>query len=194
MSACRQTKPCEACGTMFLRGRRTQPSWERARFCSTHCANRTIARRTPAAERFEDKYVPEPNSGCWLWTGYISNNGYGRFGAAEDGRISAAHRFSYQHFCEEIPAGLVVLHSCDTPSCVNPDHLSVGTQPQNLQQMRDRGRHSRGASHPGAKLTDDLVREIRASGETGRALARRLGVSEGVISQVKSRQKWGHVQ
>ncbi len=89
-------------------------------------------------DRFEAKYIPEPMSGCWLWTAALSNKGYGFY--FSDGH-NFAHRWSYSHFVGPIPEGLIVRHRCDTPSCVNPDHLELGTQSDNMQDCIKRGRH-----------------------------------------------------
>lgn len=89
-------------------------------------------------ERFEAKYVPEPNTGCWLWFGAELNYGYGQF--RNDGH-ALAHRWSYSHFIGPIPEGLIVRHRCDTPCCVNPDHLELGTYVDNMADKVRRGRH-----------------------------------------------------
>jgi hypothetical protein len=92
-------------------------------------------------ERFFQK-VNKTNS-CWLWTGALSSRGYGSFGV--NGKTTAAHRYSYQMHIGEIPKGLVICHTCDTPSCVNPDHLWAGTQSENMKDMFNKNRH--GASN-----------------------------------------------
>nr|MBA3891683.1 HNH endonuclease [Gemmatimonadaceae bacterium] len=84
---------------------------------------------------------------CWIWIGAKNPAGYGqlRIKSAMGGfRISLAHRLSYELYVGPIPTGLVVMHSCDTPSCVNPAHLSVGTQADNLRDAGTKGRMSRG--------------------------------------------------
>jgi hypothetical protein len=86
----------------------------------------------PAAVRFERHYIPEPNSGCWLWIGKISNRGYGCF----DNHM--AHRFAYELFVGPIPDGLVVDHQCNNSACVNPDHLKAMTQSANVRRYSDK--------------------------------------------------------
>lgn len=103
--------------------------------------------RTPLEARFWANVIPEPNSGCWLWTGYASK-GYGRIGlGGRGGKIVNATLVSLGIEGRSVPSGAVVLHRCDTPACVNPDHLIVGTQAANLADMRAKSRHSHGASH-----------------------------------------------
>lgn len=95
---------------------------------------------TTLLERFSEKWTPEPFSGCWIWTGAEAGDGYGYIrhsGAAGD---TYAHRASWKLFRGEIPVGLSVLHQCDTPTCVNPDHLFLGTQKDNIRDASGKGR------------------------------------------------------
>jgi hypothetical protein len=93
---------------------------------------------TTTRERFEMKYIPEPNSGCWLWTSTVSTRGYGLFKL--DRRQQFAHRVAWSLANDrEIPQGLVVRHRCDTPTCVNPDHLELGTHADNAKDRDSRG-------------------------------------------------------
>jgi HNH endonuclease len=97
-----------------------------------------------ARRRIEERSMPEPNSGCWLWLGSINNKGYGKMSIGS--RITVAHRASFEAFvCA--PGNLSVLHHCDTPSCVNPEHLYIGTQQDNIDDCIRRGRF-----RPGGKL------------------------------------------
>jgi hypothetical protein len=87
-------------------------------------------------ERFEQKFIPEPNSGCWLWIGAIDGIGYGRFRAYR--RLDMAHRVAYRLYVGQIPAGMEIDHRrCDNPLCVNPEHLEPATHRHNV--MRGRG-------------------------------------------------------
>jgi hypothetical protein len=83
--------------------------------------------------------IPEPNSGCWLWLGALFNDGYGAMTA--NGKCRRAHRISYQEFVGPIPDGLHLLHSCDVPTCINPDHLRPGTPKDNKGDQISRNRH-----------------------------------------------------
>ncbi len=94
----------------------------------------------PTLEHFL-KYVNRQLDGCWLWIGTIKNSlGYGSFHYNKNS--FSAHKMSWTLYNGEIPKGLVVRHQCDTPRCVNPKHLLLGTQKQNMQDMVKRGRHA----------------------------------------------------
>lgn len=142
-------------------------------------------------ERLAEKFMPEPMSGCWLWMGAATARGYGHM--YFHGRFEKAHRIAYLLFRGEIPDGHHVLHKCDTPSCVNPDHLRVGTAKENIRDCMAKGRDRRGSfssgeKHPHMKLTDQQVSEIRArkgGRGLGSALAREFGVGPSVISDIR---------
>ncbi len=154
-------------------------------------------------ERFEEKFIPEPNSGCWLWTAVCKKKGYGLFGMGRSMRL--AHRVSFDLYVGEIPDGMFVCHKCDTPACVNPDHLFLGTVSDNARDMVNKGRQSRGEkhghltkqgaargdSHCNSKLTEANVVYIRAQrGVISQiALASELGVSPTAIGEAQ-RGKW----
>ncbi len=94
------------------------------------------------SERFLAKINSATLTGCWLWTGHRFSTGYGCFEVTDAGKRKkfGAHRYSYEYFKGPIPPGLVVMHSCDNPPCVNPDHLSLGTHSDNITDMHRKGR------------------------------------------------------
>ena len=102
-----------------------------------------------APERFDQYVYPDPNSGCFIWAGGSDRRGYGKFtyGSRVDGSRQQvlAHRYAYERVHGPVPAKLHICHKCDTPCCVNPEHLFLGTNADNLRDMsaKCRGRKSR---------------------------------------------------
>jgi hypothetical protein len=159
--------------------------------------------RRTLSERFMEKVEPEPNSGCWLWIGGRHAGGYGMI-AVQTGLIVppeygwemvTAHRVAYELFVG--PAGpLFVCHRCDTPPCVNPGHLFLGTNEVNVRDMFDKGRQRVGARHSQARLRDEQVREIRrlcGNGLSQPIIARQFGVAQQTISDIVTRRNWAHL-
>ena len=147
-------------------------------------------------ERFYSMTHQAP-SGCLEWTGSRKNTGYGRFWS--DGKMRFAHRWLYQKLHDVVlGSDRVVMHSCDNPCCVNINHLSTGTNEDNLADMRKKGRARQGietqfpagVEHHDAKLDPDKVRAIRSSNETQVVLSRRYGVSTTTIRRIKQRKIW----
>jgi hypothetical protein len=134
--------------------------------------------------------------GCWLWAGSLNRaGGYGRFAKYVLGSHAStvgAHRFSYILAHGEIPDGLVVRHTCDTPACVNPSHLVLGTQQDNVQDQIDRGRKAIGERAGCATLSDKDVQLIRQSylegGISQSEIARCFGVDKRTINRIVRNQ------
>lgn len=107
--------------------------------------------RSDVKQRFEDKYIPEPNTGCWLWEGALESSGYGQITERSNGsqKNHMAHRLSYEIYKGPLIKGMVVMHTCDMPSCVNPAHLKQATQKENMEDRDKKGRRvaPSGANH-----------------------------------------------
>lgn len=156
---------------------------------------------TRDATRFWTKV--DQTGDCWLWTSTKQSMGYGVFCFNKKSRM-LAHRFAYTVIHGDIPAGMCVCHHCDTPLCVNPAHLFLGTHQDNMNDMIAKGRDHkatdatkvRGEQHPIAKLTPDQVREIRMLRQSGMsvvAIAPRFHVSRKLIYNIVDRTAWPHI-
>lgn len=143
-----------------------------------------------ASERLAELSVAE-ESGCIRFTGHLDGEGYGRIMVA---RVKyMAHRLSYSLNNGPIPDGYVVRHKCDNPSCINPEHLEVGTQADNIADKVSRGRQARGSGAGRAMLTEESVREIRSSPLKVSELSTLYGVSVVSIRNILRRKTWQHV-
>lgn len=150
----------------------------------------TLQKRFWSKVKKTDKY--------WLWTGYTLPFPlrYGRF--MFQGKVRLAHRVSYEMEKGNIPDDMLVLHKCDVPPCVNPDHLFLGTTKDNAidREMKHRGGDFRGEKSSTAKLTKNKVLEIRRrvlERETLPSLAKTFGVCIGAIRHIVYRRNWRHI-
>lgn len=150
-------------------------------------------------DRFERKVLPWfENNGCQLWVGSCNNSarkgsGHGRFYL--NGAYPLAHRVAYGLYVGPIREGMQVLHKCDNPRCVNPEHLFLGTQVDNITDMNSKGRAValKGEAHGMAKLNVEIAEKIRqqhASGYSSRELARMYGVCKRTIQNVYQNKFW----
>ena len=128
---------------------------------------------------------------CAPWTKAINNLGYGI--SWRDGKTISAHRKVYEEHYGQIPKGLVVRHTCDNRSCVNPKHLVLGTHKQNSQDMVERNRQAKGNKIGTSVLTDDLVRMIKSMSGSSRKLAKFFGCSATTIKDIKNNKIWKHI-
>lgn len=138
-------------------------------------------------ERFEEKIERIPGVDCWIWVGARNTSGYGNFW---DGRgFNLAHRFSYRENNGQIPDGMNVLHRCDTPFCVRPSHLFLGTQMENIHDMHRKGRAGgydrSGERNPFVKITNDVVEEIKVSKEPRKVLCEKYGIGKSQVGRIQ---------
>lgn len=169
-----EPKTCAQCRVTFCKApKETRVAWHDRRFCSRRCA----ARSTCVPAFFE---LVKKTDACWLWLGPTNQDGYGFYSTR------AAHRVSHEIANGPIPQGMSVLHRCDNPPCVNPAHLFLGTQADNVADCVSKGRRA-------TKLVPEVVAVIRrrcADGERQRAVAREFGVSDATVSLIVNRKTW----
>ncbi len=151
-------------------------------------------------ERFGAKYEVAPD-GCWRWTGVHNRDGYGSFWNGErfpgkEGKrggpvMVLAHRWAFEFFCGPIPVGLNVLHRCDNPDCVNPNHLFLGTQADNVKDCIDKGR--RGKPIRWHKLSrevhEEIARRYELEGISQSELGAEYGITQAMVSHIVRRAR-----
>ncbi len=148
----------------------------------------------PARERFQSRYTPIPIAGCWVWDGALVD-GYGHIqtGGNAGRTIELAHRLSWKLHVGEIPAGMSVLHECDVRCCVNPAHLFLGTNLDNVRDRVQKKRSAKGDKHSRAQLTEDQVIAIRADKRPTALIAESYGVSYFTVWMILRRKSWRHL-
>lgn len=163
---------------------------------------KVLHRRTPTEPRFWER-IQTTDRGCWEFTGKCDCHGYGTIWVSEEQRIMFTHRYSWSLAHGEIPEGLDVLHKCDNPPCVNPDHLFLGTQSDNAKDMHQKGRRHvptveisqkiSAAHNPLANLDPEKVMEIRrlsSQGESYRKIAAKFDVTKTTIRNIVLKRTW----
>jgi hypothetical protein len=193
--------PCKHCGTPFpaypgqvLRGKK---------FCSRPCGYAWRNRPDVRQAQFWAQIDKDAPGGCWLWKGWLLNSGYGE--TTVRGKKITVHRFAYALAHGPIPKGKLLMHSCDVPTCVNPAHLSVGTDADNHRDKIAKRRHLFGERSPQAKVNEEAVRTIRTEYRctmTGRRtdwsnakeLCDRFGIAKPTLLQILKRETWAHVK
>ncbi len=185
---------CLVCGVEFLAVAHNVKRGG-GKYCGFACKVVGV-RNKPLELRFWTKV--RKGDDCWLWVGQKAGNGYGVL--LYKGRRLMAHRLAWEILRGPIPDGLWVLHNCpggDNPQCVNPNHLFLGTHADNMADMVQKGRSTRGRRDAAAKATPAIVRAVREAYQTGqftlRFLASKHGLSQSAVWKIVRRKTWGHV-
>ena len=170
-----------------------QKHYNSARYSPRFYPSRVSCKRT-VAQNIAACTKRDTSTGCLEWTGHRDEWGYGRYGADK-----RAHRVSYAEAFGPIPDGMLVCHRCDNPRCVNPAHLFLGSNADNVRDRNDKGRYAdtKGEKNPASKLTETQVREIRKKyangGITQPQLALEYGFKQPSISDIIRRKTWSHI-
>lgn len=188
-------RPCNVCGIMFT------PKVDKrdtAKYCSQACLYSDRKKAPPTRGELVSSLMRRCNKteSCWLWTG-AKVRGYGSINVRGRGAVIVP-RLSYELFIAAIPPGMFVCHTCDTPACLNPEHLFIGTPADNVHDMVVKGRRCapelpKGEAHHATSLTEDDVMAIRKSCSARKDIAARYGVSVSTIRNILTGRTWAHV-
>ena len=142
----------------------------------------------PISERLLEQTEMIPD-GCWVWMGGLSEKGYGLI--YENGRAERTHRVSWKLKYDDIPKGLYVLHRCDNPCCINPNHLFLGTAKDNIRDGMNKGRITFRETHGRAKLKNADISKIRSDNRRPYSIiAKEYGVHKNTIGNIKNNRTW----
>ncbi len=200
-----ESKKCLQCGSLFGRDscKRVSDFNEKV-FCSHPCAKKYSSGanhhlyKSPE-EKIKSNIKVDEQTGCWVWQGWWrSKRGKGFYGGVKINGISLfAHRISYEIYKGKIPDGMLCCHKCDNTKCVNPEHLFLGTQDDNMKDMANKFRGTNGEKGHRAKLTKNKVVEIRFAANMGNMLhkeiAKVFGVSTSTITRIVNKKDWKHI-
>lgn len=195
--AIRITYTCGQCGKFF-----EQPTYNGPRkFCSPKCYHDScVGTGVPMEVQFASRLGETTPTGCILWTGSVNEHGYGFLSVGtsrKNRRNKYAHRISYELKHGPIPSDMKVLHRCDNPPCVNPDHLFLGTHSDNVADKIAKGRGAKGEQAGPSKLTESQVIEIRRRYALGgisiKNLAAEFGMTFHPVWCIIRNRTWTHV-
>lgn len=189
---------CITCGRTFIPAGNSKGI-----FCNFRCRRFVpyVRKRTYLTDRFWSKVYKTPN--CWFWLGTTVNpkqNGYGVLTIEKDGKkckVVAAHRYSWILHNGPIPDDKVVMHVCDMPQCVNPDHLKLGTRSQNTRDSFAKGRNGNCFVRRTPKLDAERVAAIREAYDAGGSqpqIAKQFGISHTCVHYIVHKMTWAHIE
>lgn len=191
-----EAKNCRLCSDAFGRHKKDSArQWRNRQFCSTKCSNRHKAEEQKSEGRTMARFLSKvkKTDTCWVWVACRDKHGYGRFGLG--GRVIRAYRASWILHNGPIPEGAHVLHKCDNPPCVRPDHLYLGTHKDNMRDMRVRKRASgpKGTNNYNCRLTPKAAIDIYqryVAGEQMKTLADEYGVTPPAVHSICWGRTW----
>jgi len=152
---------------------------------------------TSLKDRIFKRKITINKTGCWIWHGHRSH-GYGYIWVYEKKHTISVSRAIWLLKKGPIPDGLFICHKCDNPACINPDHLFLGTNEENIQDMIDKGRNAKGEKHGNSKLKVESVRTIRSMAKshiaTHEQIAKQFSISVSLVNAIIYKQRWKHVE
>ena len=145
------------------------------------------------AKPFFTRCLIDPDTGCWNWTSGKDAGGYG--GLTVNRKSWKAHRYSWFLVNGPIPKGMCICHHCDNPSCINPQHLWIGTNEENIQDRNIKGRQAKGHKNRNARLNEFQIREIRLQQgkKINKELAKQYNISVSTINDIWAKRRWRHI-
>jgi hypothetical protein len=188
-------KKCKHCKKFFEKNKKlSNKQYEKQKYCSRQCLADDIKFSADDSKKSFFQRVVKKEDGCHEWTGAKCEKGYGMFSVA--GKKMRAHRAAwfFEHN-QYVPDNLLACHKCDNPSCVNPDHLFLGTNKQNSDDKFSKGRefYHRGEKAASSKLKEKDVIFILTKNFSTRDLSKKFGVCESTIRAIKRRENWKHI-
>lgn len=152
--------------------------------------------KIPLLDRIESKYEAVTESGCWIWTASVNKAGYGQI--SMPGRPMLAHRVCWEFYKGPIPNGKFICHKCDTPGCINPDHMFVGDHRDNMQDMRNKGRapkveSAKGDKNKSSKISNETALAIFNAEGPQREICKTFNVSRSTLQAIKYGRQWSSV-
>lgn len=144
----------------------------------------------------DERVVPVSESGCWVWTGWADRFGYGFVTRKLNGRKThlRVHRLQIEMMISRnLKRSEIVCHKCDVPSCINPDHLFIGSHTDNMRDMAEKNRAARGEKHGSAKLTTETAVKIYLAKGLHKDIGAAFGVGRECVDKIKRGERWHHV-
>lgn len=148
--------------------------------------------RIPSKEKFFSK--TDKSGDCWMWLGSFDRDGYGLFWDGDNQKMMRSHQYSYElHYGDR--SGYCVMHTCDNPSCVNPNHLMLGTNADNCADKVSKNRHAKGEQQGASKLTeDDVVSILDRRNESYKVICSEYDIQPSTLYRIWNRESWKHIQ
>lgn len=179
------------CQSLVLARSLCQPHYRAAKAAGGFTPRPRYSKKLSLAENLAALSRRDDATGCLMWIGHINPKGYGEMKIA--GRNVLAHRAAYEEANGPLPPGMLACHHCDTPACIELDHLFAGTTQDNNADKIAKGRHPRGERSSAAKLTEGEVRAIRNDPRSDAEVAAIYEMSDWTIRDIRRHRIWRHV-